>query len=805
MYIKQSYFEFGDKPHTLLARQLRKRVCERAIHTIRSNSGSLVISHEEINNTFRHFYKDLYSSKCSAPREIMTNFLNHCKLPTLPQTDRMLMDAELTQSELGDAIRSLSNGKSPGPDGLCNEFYKKFSNLLTPYLLKMFNRALEKGKMPQTLNEATVTLIPKKGKDLEQVGSYRPISLLNSDQKILAKSLAKRLSIHMVKLVHPDQTGFIPTRHSSHNLRRLFNIIYSTRYPNEDLFILSLDAEKAFDCIEWPYLYAVLEKFGIGSKFISWVQLLYRNPCARILTNRTLSEPINLFRGTRQGCVLSPLLFALALEPLAETIRKDVNIRGYNTRYSSNKLSLYTDDILMYITELSDSVPRVLETINLFSSFTGYRINWGKSELMPIKCGDPNVLNHMPFKIATEKITYLGIEITKTYKSLYAANFTKILEAFKNKVEFWKSLPLSLIGRVNSNKMVCLPQLLYLFQNIPVYLSLSFFKKIDSILLPFIWNYKSHRIKKNHLCKTKKYGGLALPEFKYYYLATNIQYIAHWLDYTAIVGSWLEIEREDCIPYALGAIAISPICLKKSSYNHNPVIHNTVRVWRQTVKEFKLRALSFATPIAANPSFTPSVIDGTFDRWKEMGLQNVGHLYVQGNFASFQQLKEKYSLGANDFFRYLQIRNCVRSHIQSFETATPDKLDQCLMDCVTGKNTVSFIYETLLSLSQINMGNIKSAWEKELGVEIDDNIWTKGLCYVHSCSINTRHCLIQFKILHRLHYSKTRLHKIFPDVSPTCDKCECEEANLLHSFVMCNKLQSFWTSLCFSHVFLRYS
>lgn len=128
---------------------------------------------------------------------------------------------------------------------------------------------------------------------------------------------------------------------------------------------------------------------------------------------------------------MSPLLFALALEPLAETIRIHEQIHGYNTKYTTNKISLYADDILMYITKPSESIPKVLETINLFSSFSGYRINWGKSELLPIKCSDPNLLNCTPFRVASEKITYQGIEITKTYKSLYEANFPKLLEAFK--------------------------------------------------------------------------------------------------------------------------------------------------------------------------------------------------------------------------------------------------------------------------------------------------------------------------------------------------------------------------------------
>lgn len=177
----------------------------------------------------------------------------------------------------------------------------------------------------------TITLIPKKGKDLEQVGSYRPISLLNTDQKILAKSLARKLNPHMAKLVHPDQTGFIPSRHSFHNFRCLFNIMYSPRHPKDDIFILSLDAEKAFDCVEWSYLYVVLEKAGAG--FISWVKLLYNNSNATILINWTVSDAFNLYRDTRQGCALSPLLFALALEPLAETIRAHSGIHGYDTEY----------------------------------------------------------------------------------------------------------------------------------------------------------------------------------------------------------------------------------------------------------------------------------------------------------------------------------------------------------------------------------------------------------------------------------------------------------------------------------------
>lgn len=101
----------------------------------------------------------------------------------------------------------MKNGKSPGPDGFSNEFYKQVSDLLAPYLNKMFGQAFGNEELPHTLKEAIITLIPKKGKDLEEVGSY-------TDQKLLTKTLAKRLSLLIGKLVHSDQTGFIPNRHS---------------------------------------------------------------------------------------------------------------------------------------------------------------------------------------------------------------------------------------------------------------------------------------------------------------------------------------------------------------------------------------------------------------------------------------------------------------------------------------------------------------------------------------------------------------------------------------------------------------
>ena len=111
--------------------------------------------------------------------------------------------------------------------------------------------------------------------------------------------------------------------------------------------VVSLDAEKAFDSIEWSYLFAVLEKFGFGQKFISWVQLLYSNPKVSVITNKIRSQFFPILRGTRQGCPLSPLLFALAIEPLSFMLKSLQSIQGIDRMGMEHKVSLYANDLLL--------------------------------------------------------------------------------------------------------------------------------------------------------------------------------------------------------------------------------------------------------------------------------------------------------------------------------------------------------------------------------------------------------------------------------------------------------------------------
>lgn len=232
----------------------------------------------------------------------------------------------------------------PAPTDLLLNFIKI---QLAPLLQAMFKEALSIGTLPMTLRQASVSLLPKKDKDPLLCTSYGPIPLLNVDFKVLSKVLAKCLENVIPDIVSPDQTGFIQGRHSYSNLRKVFNVVHSARLKCPEV-VISLDAEKTFDGVEWKYLFSTLQKFGFQEGFIAWIKLLYSSPFAAIVSNNIQSDYFPLGRGTRQGCPLSPLLFTLATEPLAMSLRLNKNFKGTYRGGLELKVFLYADDLLLY-------------------------------------------------------------------------------------------------------------------------------------------------------------------------------------------------------------------------------------------------------------------------------------------------------------------------------------------------------------------------------------------------------------------------------------------------------------------------
>lgn len=355
--------------------------------------------------------------------------------------------------------------------------------------------------------------------------------------------------------------------------------------------VIPLDAKKAFDRVEWRYLFYTLEKFGFGKNFVTWVKLLYSAPVASVRTNNTQSPYFPLHRSTCQGCPLSPLLFALAIKPLSIALHCDPRITGIFRNGVEQRVSLYADDLLLYISNFSVSIPAALTIFNLFGAISGYKLNLNKSELFPLnETAHEYPLHTLPFKLAKHSFTYLGVQVTAKFKDLYKANFFPLLTRIQEDFDRWSVLNLSLAARNNSVKMNTLPKFLYLFQCVPIFLPQVFFSKIDTIILEFIWNKKPPRIRKQFLHRPKALGGMALPN----YWAANHRIIQFWLQFNSdrSLPIWLKIEAASCNPVSLAALAHSPIKGPTSAYTKNVIVKTSLRISNQFRRCFGLQTYS---------------------------------------------------------------------------------------------------------------------------------------------------------------------------------------------------------------------
>lgn len=337
-----------------------------------------------------------------------------------------------------------------------------------------------------------------------------------------------RLNNVIHKLVSSDQTGFIKMRQSSANVRRLLGILQYVAYKKEKAVVIALDAEKALDRVEWKYLFRVLKEFSFNESFINWIKLLYTNPQAALLINGTISEAFSLERGTKQGCPLSPLLFNLVIEPLAVSIRMSEEIEGIETESSSHKISLYADDVLLFLKNPTKSIPLLTKMIENVSKFSGYKINYDKSLAFPL--GDRiSSLSYQPFKVTTKGFKYLGIYFSTDHSNLIKHNLLPVIAKIKTDLLRWTNLSLSLLDRIAIIKMNVLPRLLYIIQMLPIYIPSKIFTKIHSAVGVFVWNNKRPRMEFRKLQLPIKKGGLGIPNFKFYHWAAQLKFMSEWI------------------------------------------------------------------------------------------------------------------------------------------------------------------------------------------------------------------------------------------------------------------------------------
>lgn len=325
--------------------------------------------------------------------------------------------------------------------------------------------------------------------------------------------------------------GFIPDREGRDNTQRVLSAIHFAKQYQKPLVLISTDAEKAFDRVDWTFLRATIQHIGLKSGMQNWITSLYSCPRARIKKNDTMSEPFSICNGTRQGCLLSPIIFILTLESFLRTIRANPDIRGIAIKGEEHKVAAYADDLLFFITSPVISLPSLLSEIRRYGGLSNFKVNYSKSEAMGIEV-NPGLQNqltaHFAFRWTDSHICYLGTKIPNKLSRVFELNFAPLARQIKSDLQRWDREIFTWFGRINIIKMNVMPRLIYLFQTLPIKISPGFLEDMRARFVRLIWAGKSARVRRDILTLPKERGGVGFPDPVGYYEASHLARVIDW-------------------------------------------------------------------------------------------------------------------------------------------------------------------------------------------------------------------------------------------------------------------------------------
>ena len=511
---KIKFLEEGEKPTKFFLTLEQRNFNKKNINRLRTSSGSDVTSAKDILSEIKTFYTDLYSKKTNTLNLEVNNLDNFIPTIKLSEGQRDTCEGPLTEEELAAALLTCKNDKSPGSDGLPSEFYRMFWNEIKTVLTNALNFAYQQSHLSLTQKEGIITLLPKKGKDPLLIKNWRPISLLNQDYKLATKVIARRIRNVLTYIINTDQTGFIKDRYIGENIVRLQNIMDFVDEENMPALVLNIDFEKAFDTVHWDFIAKSLQIFNFGPSIIKWVKTFYTDINSRVINNGHLSDKFEIYQGVRQGCPLSPYLFIICAEILAEMIRNDENIHGIRVDNKHYVISQYADDTILTILYEEKILTKVIEVFEDYTHFSGLRVNIEKTEVIPI---GPIKYNHQIFeahrglKWSSGPIKVLGITLHHEHETTIQTNYNNALRKIKSSFEIWKRRKMSIFGKIVIINTFIISQLVYYMSVLPTPPT-KLLKEIETLIFNFIWNGKKDKIKRQVLTQGRYKGGLAVPD-----------------------------------------------------------------------------------------------------------------------------------------------------------------------------------------------------------------------------------------------------------------------------------------------------
>uniref|UniRef100_A0A803TLV0 Reverse transcriptase domain-containing protein n=1 Tax=Anolis carolinensis TaxID=28377 RepID=A0A803TLV0_ANOCA len=780
-FIKQYNFENANKPGQWLARRIRKKKQRQQITNIIEN-GQIYTTDEEILEIFKQYYTNLYRKEEVNLNEI-SQYLGEFKFQKISDQQREILNKEITITEIRKAIMTMKPNKAPGPDGFQADFYKVFQEETLPHLQNIMNAVLKNSEIPESWLQAEIVAIPKENSDLTNIRNYRPISLLNTDYKIFTTILANRFKEFLKEWISPDQKGFLPGRNMSENVRCIVDIIeYYEHHHEKEIALLAIDAEKAFDNLNWSFFKLLFKELDIGFYFLNAIEAIYSRQTAKVTINNQQSREFKIEKGTRQGCPLSPLIFIFALELLINSIRKDKELKGTKIRNQEYKIRAFADDVICIIEEPRQQISKWMATIERFGNLAGFKLNKQKTKMLTKNITKKNqvTLQEISGLKITPKLKYLGIWLTAKNNQLLKNNYQDKWKEIQKDLRLWQSLNISLLGRIATIKMNILPKMLHLFQNLPILRNQNQFKIWNKEISKFIWKNKKPRVNYKVMTDLKSKGGFGLPNLHLYYEACALKWVKEWI--TLADESILTLEGFDLRRGWHAHVWYGKRAVEKNFGNHF-IRASLIKIWEKYKNFLYQKTPLWTSSLEANQR---NILGWkNWPRYKDLLKKKEGEYELKPQ----EELKDKFK--SISWFQYVQIKEqFIKDKIIGFsgEESTWDKI------LSANRKEISRIYNMLLgwSTETESVKNCMIRWAKNIGrpirMEEWEQIWNKKLKYTYAWDLKEN----WLKIFHRWYMTPKKLNAMYKNYQNKCWKCKKQEGTFFHVWWTCEKLQNFW-------------
>ena len=786
-----AWVEDGEKSTKYFLRMCKTREAQKNICTVINDDGSVVRGNKQILDVCVEHFQKLYASRFNEERNLH-NFLAGENVPRLSDNERMGCEGPITKEECKVAIDKMARNKAAGISGFTAEFFSFFWEDIGDFVVDYYNQAKKHGELFITHRRGVITLVPKKGNQM-QLKNKRPICLLDVVYKIIAKVIANRLGNVVDKLVHNNQTGFIKGRYIGENLRLISDVIDYCDMDNIEGILMAIDYRNAFDSVEHDFIIHSLKCFNFGPDFISWVRLLYNNVTLTVKNNGHTSRWFSCSRGTFQGSPLSGLLFNLVAEILAIKIRAARNVNGVIINGNEIKLSQYADDTTLFLRD-SESVSEVMEILADFRNVSGLEINVQKCNIMwmgPYRHRRDSLCGIK----ALSKIKILGVWFSAS-EVCKEDNIAPVLKRMRTTVNEWSQRNLTIKGRIVVTKTLLASQLVYV--SLCSSISRVDLREIQGLIMRFIWRGRPPKVAQSTLCQSTAHGGLNAVNVTNFYMALRLTWVTRIMTRTESTWRILLQSRlgkfglQDALRIRRGKYYIDRLKIPEF---YKEILISFQRICQMNpIKdkaEVRMQSLWHSDDIRVDnkPVFSKQMYDA--------GIKCVNDIVdLNGNIMSFDQIRQKYPHLKTHFLT-----------IQSLATAIPSEWKMIMKQQRHGRQNQSEGTDMTIMIDQRRIELVKckcshfyaclteyrkptaaSRWEH---FQIKPECWQTIYELPYKCTSSTRLQSLHFRIVNR--YIPTRKYLCTRGIvgSPLCLKC-FEVDDLEHFFFECADVKEVW-------------